>query len=113
MRWLVIAMIVGLAVIAYPSLAAALNRMWRKRRSHRGGLRHWYTNFDDRLQYEPVHDQDIVELSLSELDAAGYRPEGTIERIPRTFRHRIAGDHRIRLWRNPAAEAEARWICES
>ena len=89
-------------------------RVWRAKRrewrAHAGDVRHCYCNFDEELRYEPSKTSDIVTITPEELN--GYIPTVELERIPRTFRNRIAGDRYIRLWRSGDPSKPPIWLCE-
>jgi hypothetical protein len=97
--------------IASPFAGDRLRRAIRARRAHACRTRHWYSNFNEKLEYEPVHDRDIQKIFEMELTAKGYQPTGVTHRIPRTFRAKVPGDETIELWTAPASEHPPVWIC--
>lgn len=79
---------------------------------HLGGSCHWYANYDEELRYEPKRRSDIVRLTRPDILARGYRPTDDVQVVPRTFRHRVPGDTKIRLWRSEREAVPPLWLCE-
>jgi hypothetical protein len=84
----------------------------RASRVHSGHRHHWYVNFSDKLEYEPMFDEDIRTVRKDEMIEQGYRPTKLVHRVPRTFRGRITGDEEIRLWKADRAELPPAWLCD-
>ena len=112
MSWLpvVFAALLLMAVL-YPFAAPFLARERRGRRAHRGGVVHWYPNYDESMQFEPRMERDIIPVTRSDLHGLGYRPGSEDAVVPRTFRHRVPGDVRFRLWTSPDESLRPLWIC--
>lgn len=112
MSWVPAAFVLLLLVaVLYPLLEPRLTQGRRARRAHRGGVVHWYPNYDEHMQFEPRLERDIIPVRRDDLADLGYRESQETAIVPRTFRKRIAGDLRFRLW---IAEDEALrpiWIC--
>lgn len=101
-----------LLAVAYPLIEPFLSRERRARRVHRGGVVHWYPNYDEDLQFEPRHEADIVAVRRSELLHLGYAPGSSSVVVPRTFRRRVAGDANLQLWRSRDETLRPVWICD-
>ena len=97
--------------LLFPILVEGYRRRARIRRAHQGGCSHWYTNFDESLEYEPRHKNDIERVFIEDLRGKGYRPTELIHRIPRTFRGKIPGDKHMQLWRSNEEGAIPHWVC--
>lgn len=80
-------------------------------KAHRGDVVHLYANYDEDLRFEPRHERDIMAVARRELDAFGYRPGSESAVVPRTFRGRVPGDARIRLWTPRDESLRPVWIC--
>jgi hypothetical protein len=100
-----------LAAVLYPVVAPFVARKRRARHAHRGGIVHWYPNYDDAMQFEPTMDVDIIPVVRHELERMGYSPASDDALVPRTFRRRIPGDVRFRLWTSADASLRPVWIC--
>ena len=101
-----------LVIVLSPIVMERLRLARRERAVHRGGSCHWYANYDEELRYEPHSGADIVRLLRDEVLRRGYAPTSEVRIIPRTFRHRVPGDSKIRLWKNGDASSPALWLCE-
>jgi len=101
-----------LVVVLFPFVSARLRAARRGRAVHLGGSCHWYANYDEELRYEPKRRSDIVRLTRSDVLARGFRPTDDVQVIPRTFRHRVPGDTKVRLWRSGTNGSPPLWLCE-
>lgn len=102
-----------LLVIVLSPIAARRFRLARRERAvHLDGSCHWYANYDEDLRYEPQSGADILRVPREEVLRRGYAPTSEVQLIPRTFRHRVPGDQRIRLWKNGDAAVPSLWLCE-
>lgn len=101
-----------LAVVLFPIVSKRLRAARRGRAVHLGGSCHWYANYDEELRYEPKRRSDIVRLTRPDILARGYRPTDDVQVVPRTFRHRVPGDTKIRLWRSEREAVPPLWLCE-
>jgi len=101
-----------LLVVVFPFVATRLRTARRGRAVHLGGSCHWYANYDEDLRYEPKRRSDIVRLTRSDVLARGYRPTDDVQLVPRTFRHRVPGDTKVRLWRSDRNGSSPLWLCE-
>jgi hypothetical protein len=101
-----------LVVVLFPLVSRRLRAARRERAVHFGGSCHWYANYDEELRYEPKRRSDIVRLTRDDLRGRGYEPTGEVQLVPRTFRLRVPGDRRIRLWKSGARGVPPIWICE-
>lgn len=100
-----------LLVLLYPLLSPRLRRGRRARQAHRGGVVHLYPNYDEDLRYEPRHDDDIMPVSRAGLESFGYHSGGESAVVPRTFRGRVAGDEKVRLWSSHDESLRPVWVC--
>lgn len=100
-----------LAAVLYPVAAPFLARERRARHAHRGGVVHWYPNYDEAMQFEPRMDRDIIPVTRGDLERLGYRPGFEDAVVPRTFRRRVPGDDRFRLWTSTDESLRPVWIC--
>lgn len=100
-----------LLVVLYPFVEPHLTRERRARRAHRGGIVHWYPNYDEEQQFEPRMDRDIIPIHRSDLTRFGYHAGLEIAVVPRTFRNRVPGDGRFQLWKPQDESLRAIWIC--
>jgi hypothetical protein len=101
-----------LVVVLFPFVSGRLRAARRERAVHLGESCHWYANYDEELRYEPKRRHDIIRLTRPELLARGYRPTEDVQFVPRTFRYRVPGDWKIRLWRSDRNGAAPLWLCE-
>jgi hypothetical protein len=112
MAWIPAALAVVLVLaVSFPFLMPRLTRGRRARKAHRGDVVHLYANYDDDLRFEPRHERDIVAVARRELEAFGYRPGSESAVVPRTFRGRVAGDERLRLWTPRDESLRPVWVC--
>jgi len=100
-----------LLALLYPLLSPRLRRGRRARKAHRGGVVHLYANYDEDLRYEPLHDDDIMPVSRADFERFGYHPRGESAVVPRTFRGRVAGDEKVRLWSSNDESLRPVWVC--
>ncbi|MGK2855697.1 MAG: hypothetical protein ACSLFQ_00685 [Thermoanaerobaculia bacterium] len=107
-----VAALLLLAVVLGPILVRRLRLARRERAVHLDGGCHWYANYDEDLRYEPQSRADIVRLRRDELLDRGYRATEDVQVVPRTFRHRVPGDVKIRLWTSSQPETKPLWLCE-
>jgi hypothetical protein len=101
-----------LVIVLSPIILRRFRLARRERAVHRDGGCHWYANYDEDLRYEPHSHADIVRLPREDVLHRGYRPTEDVQIVPRTFRHRVPGDVKIRLWKNGDPDAIALWLCE-
>jgi hypothetical protein len=101
-----------LAIAISPIVLRRLRAARRGRAVHLDGGCHWYANYDEDLRYEPHSHVDIVRLTREDVLARGYAPTDDVQAVPRTFRHRVPGDRRIRLWRKKDSPEAPLWLCE-
>lgn len=101
-----------LVIVLAPIITRRFRLARRERAVHLDGSCHWYANYDEELRYEPRSGADIVRVLRDEVLRRGYAPTSEVQIIPRTFRHRVPGDSRIRLWKNGDASSPALWLCE-
>ncbi len=101
-----------LVIVLSPIILRRVRLARRERAVHRDGGCHWYANYDEDLRYEPHSHADIVRLPREDVLHKGYRPTEDVQIVPRTFRHRVPGDVKIRLWKNGDPNAIALWLCE-
>ena len=114
MAWLYITVAVVIAVgVLVAVFASGSFGSRRGRHVHRGGTVHWYPNYDEDLRYEPLNESDIVAISRGDLVAFGYSSSSEEHVVPRTFRGRIPGDHRLRLWTSVNRDLRPIWVCVS
>jgi hypothetical protein len=112
MAWVPVAS-VALLVLAllYPVLRPRLSRGRRARSAHRGNVVHWYPNYDEDLRYEPLHSEDIVPIRRDSLKRFGYTESSQFAIVPRTFRGRVKGDSKLRLWTSSDEDLRPVWVC--
>lgn len=101
-----------LAIVLSPIVMRRFRLARRERAVHLGGSCHWYANYDEELRYEPQSGADIVRVLRDDVLRRGYAPTSEVQITPRTFRHRVPGDSKIRLWKNGDASLPALWLCE-
>lgn len=101
-----------LVVVLFPFVSKRLRAARRGRAVHLDGSCHWYANYDEDLRYEPRLRSDIIRLTRAEVIERSYRPTLESQVVPRTFRHRVPGDTRVRLWRSERQDAPPLWLCE-
>lgn len=101
-----------LVIVLSPIIMGRFRLARRERAVHLGGSCHWYANYDEELRYEPHSGADIVRVLRDEVLRRGYAPTSEVQIIPRTFRRRVPGDSKIRLWKNGDASLPALWLCE-
>lgn len=101
-----------LVIVLSPVVMRRFRLARRERAVHLDGSCHWYANYDEDLRYEPHSGADILRVPRAEVLRRGYSPTSEVQLIPRTFRHRVPGDLKIRLWKNGDAAVPSLWLCE-
>ncbi|MCM2314767.1 MAG: hypothetical protein NDJ92_06400 [Thermoanaerobaculia bacterium] len=101
-----------LVIVLSPIVMGRFRLARRERAVHLGGSCHWYANYDEELRYEPRSGADIVRVLRDDVLRRGYAPTSEVQVVPRTFRHRVPGDSKIRLWKNGDVASPPLWLCE-
>lgn len=101
-----------LLIVLSPIVMRRFRLARRERAVHLDGSCHWYANYDEELRYEPHSGADILRVPRDEVLRRGYSPTSEVQLIPRTFRHRVPGDLKIRLWKSGDAAVPSLWLCE-